>query len=54
MSWRDIMQRVLPPIGGLSADVTSAGAYGAVKGRKAPHRFPTVASIPIMPLDKRE
>ena len=31
MSWRDIMQRVLPPIGGISSHITSP--YGAVEGR---------------------
>jgi Peptidase family M23 len=40
MSWRDIMQRVLPPIGGVSPEVTSAGAYGATKGRTPPSSIP--------------
>jgi hypothetical protein len=34
------MQRVLPPLGGIAPDVTSAGAYGAVKGRKPPSSIP--------------
>ena len=34
MSWKGIMQRVLPPIGGVSPEITSP--YGAVKGRTPP------------------
>jgi murein DD-endopeptidase MepM/ murein hydrolase activator NlpD len=40
MSWRDIMKRVLPPTGGISPEVTSAGAYGAIKGRTPPSSIP--------------
>src|ERR1700721_1304395 len=38
MSWRDIMRRVLPPIGDLSPEITSA--YGTTKGRKPPASIP--------------
>jgi murein DD-endopeptidase MepM/ murein hydrolase activator NlpD len=38
MSWRDIMHRVLPPIGGLSPEVTSP--FGATKGRSPPSSIP--------------
>jgi hypothetical protein len=38
MSWRDITHRVLPPIGGLSAEVTSP--FGATKGRSPPSSIP--------------
>jgi len=34
------MQRVLQPIGGLSPQITDAGAYGAVNGRKPPSSIP--------------
>jgi hypothetical protein len=39
MSWRDVMKRVLPPNDGLSPEITSAGAYGAMKGRRDPASF---------------
>ena len=38
MSWRDIMHRVLPPVGRLSAEVTSP--FGATKGRSPPSSIP--------------
>ena len=38
MSWRDIMRRVLPPIGDLSPEVTNS--FGATKGRRPPHSIP--------------
>lgn len=42
MTWEDIMQRVLPPIGGVVPHVTDAGAYGAgaEQGRKPPSSIP--------------
>jgi len=39
MSWEDIMRRVLPPTGGVSAHITSAyGATNRPKGSSNPHR----------------
>jgi len=38
MSWRDIMQRLLPPTSGMSPEITSP--YGAVKGRTPPATIP--------------
>jgi murein DD-endopeptidase MepM/ murein hydrolase activator NlpD len=38
MSWREIMNQVLPPINGISPNVTSP--FGAVEGRKAPSSIP--------------
>jgi Peptidase family M23 len=40
MSWRDIMLRVLPPIGSVAPAITRAGAFGAIEGRKYPSSVP--------------
>jgi hypothetical protein len=42
MSWEDIMRRVLPPIGGVSPQVTGPGVYGAgvEQGRRPPSSIP--------------
>jgi hypothetical protein len=40
MSWRDIMQRVLPPTGRVTPAITQAGAFGAIEGRKYPSSIP--------------
>jgi Peptidase family M23 len=40
MSWRDIMQRVLPPNGAASPAITRAGSYGAREGRTPPSSIP--------------